>query len=93
VSNPLPFFFILKLSKIPKITFIRHSFSKKNPVSCSEKYFIGVFDNLSLVKQKLDNLITTTNSKRSDYIIKSLTINNLYNYDWSHNEEDEIKNI
>jgi len=56
-------------------------------------YFIGVFDDLSLVKQKVENLITTTNSKRGDYIIKSLTINNTYNYDWSHNEEDEIKSI
>lgn len=53
-------------------------------------YFIGVFDNLSLAKEKVDNLITTTNSKRSDYIIKSLTINNIYNYEWSHNEEDEV---
>jgi len=56
-------------------------------------YFIGVFDDLSLIKQKVENLITTTNSKRGDYIIKSLTINNTYNYDWSHNEEDEIKSI
>ena len=55
-------------------------------------YFIGVFDDLSLAKQKVVTLITTTNSKRSDYIIKSLTINNVYNYDWSHNEEDEITN-
>lgn len=53
-------------------------------------YFIGVFDDLLLAKQKLDNLIITTNTKRSDYIIKSISMNNIYNYDWSHNEEDEI---
>ena len=56
-------------------------------------YFIGVFDELSLAKEKIKHLITTTHTKRSDYIIKSVTINNIYDYHWSHNEEDEIKSI
>ena len=56
-------------------------------------YFIGVFDNLSSAKQHCDSLIISTNTKKSDYIIKSVTINTSYNYDWSYNEDDEIKNI
>lgn len=56
-------------------------------------YFIGVFDNLQLAKLERDKLITNTGSKISDYIIKSISINNAYSYDWSNNEEDEVKNI
>ena len=55
-------------------------------------YFIGIFDDLSLAKDKLKKLMeTTTKTKRSDYIIKTIDINKSYNYDWSNNEEDEIK--
>jgi len=55
-------------------------------------YFIGIFDDLSLAKDKLKKLMeTTTKTKRSDYIIKTIDINKTYNYDWSNNEEDEIK--
>ena len=56
-------------------------------------YFIGVFDDLSLAKQKIEALITNTNTKKSDYIIKSITINNSYDYYWSHSEDDEIKSL
>ena len=54
-------------------------------------YFIGVFETLLLAKEKLNSLIRTKNTKRSDYIIKSVTLNKVYDYDWSNNEEDEIK--
>jgi hypothetical protein len=56
-------------------------------------YFIGVFDDLSLAKQKIEALIMNTNAKKSDYIIKSVTINNAYDYYWSHSEDDEIKSL
>jgi hypothetical protein len=54
-------------------------------------YFIGVFDDLSIAKQKVEQLIATTKkTNKSDYIIKSVIMNNSYCYDWSNNEEDEI---
>lgn len=53
-------------------------------------YFIGVFETLLLAKEKLNSLIRTKNTKRSDYIIKSVILNKAYDYDWSNNEEDEI---
>jgi len=53
-------------------------------------HFIGVFDDLSIAKQHVENLITTTKSKRSDYIIKSVLMNTSYNYYWSNTEEDEV---
>jgi hypothetical protein len=56
-------------------------------------YFIGVFETLLLAKEKLNRLITTTNTKKSNYIIKKVTKNEIYNYDWSNNEEDEVKDI
>lgn len=54
-------------------------------------YFIGIFDNLNLAQLERDKLILNTNSKKSDYIIKSIEINKSYNYDWSNTDEDEIK--
>lgn len=54
-------------------------------------YFMGAFDDLSLAKQKLDHLITVTNTKRCNYIIKPFTVNNIYDYHWSNLEEDEVK--
>jgi hypothetical protein len=56
-------------------------------------YFIGVFETLFLVKENLNDLITTTNTKRNDYIIKRVTKGKIYDYDWSNNEEDEVKDI
>ena len=56
-------------------------------------HFIGIFDNLSIVKEHIEHLITTTKTKRSDYIIKSVIMNKSYCYDWSNSEEDEIKTI
>jgi hypothetical protein len=53
-------------------------------------YFIGVFDDLQLAKLKRDKLILSTNSKKSDYIIKPIAINTSYNYDWSNDEENDI---
>jgi hypothetical protein len=54
-------------------------------------YFIGVFDDLSIAKQRMEHLIATTKkTKKSDYIIKSVIMNTSYSYDWSNNEEDEI---
>jgi hypothetical protein len=56
-------------------------------------YFIGVFDTLLLAKEELKYLMeTTTKSKKSDYIIKQIEVNKSYDYEWSNNEEDEIKN-
>jgi hypothetical protein len=54
-------------------------------------YFIGVFETLLLAKESLNYLIITTNTKRDDYIIKRVTKGKIYNYDWSNNEEDEVK--
>ena len=56
-------------------------------------YFIGVFDNLSLAKDERKKLIVATKSNINNYIIKSVTVNTSYNYDWNNNEEDEVKNI
>jgi hypothetical protein len=53
-------------------------------------HFIGVFDDLSKVGEHIENLITTTKTKRGDYIIKAVSMNTSYYYDWS-NSEDEIK--
>jgi hypothetical protein len=53
-------------------------------------YFIGVFDDLSIVKEHVEHLMTTNNTKRSDYLIKSVRMNTSYGYDWSNNEEDEV---
>ena len=54
-------------------------------------YFIGVFDDLTIAQLERDKLILNKKSKQSDYIIKSIKINKSYNYDWSNNDEDEIK--
>jgi len=54
-------------------------------------YFIGVFDDLNLAQLERDKLILNTNTKKSDYIIKLVSINKSYDYTWSYNEEDEIK--
>lgn len=53
-------------------------------------YFIGVFDDLLLVNRKLEDLMNRNNTKRSDYIIKSINVNAAYDYDWSNSDEDEI---
>lgn len=55
-------------------------------------YFIGVFDNITLAQLERDKLCLNNNTKKSNYIIKSICINKSYNYDWSNNDEDEIKN-
>jgi len=54
-------------------------------------YFIGVFESLLLAKEKREYLIENKNSKRSDYIIKPVTVNTSYSYDWSVNDEDDIE--
>jgi hypothetical protein len=54
-------------------------------------YFIGVFESLLLAKENLSRLMETTKTKRSDYIIKRTYLNETYGYDWSINEEDEVK--
>jgi len=55
-------------------------------------YFIGTFDNLELANSERDKLVSNTkSSKKSDYIIKSITLNKSYNYDWNNSDEDEIK--
>lgn len=53
-------------------------------------HFIGVFDDLSIAKQHVEHLITTTKNKKNDYIIKSVIMNTSYHYDWSNSEEDEV---
>ena len=54
-------------------------------------YFIGTFDDLELAYLEREKLMSSTKSKKSDYIIKSITLNKSYNYDWNNNDEDEIK--
>lgn len=54
-------------------------------------YFIGAFETLLLAKEKLKRLMIRTNTKPSDYIIKKALVNTIYDYDWSNNDEDEIK--
>ena len=53
-------------------------------------YFIGVFDNVTIANQKLEDLMNRNNSKRSDYIIKTVNVNAAYDYDWSNSDEDEV---
>lgn len=56
-------------------------------------YFIGIFDNLNLAAQERDKIAKESNSSKSNFIIKSVYTNKSYSYDWSNNDEDEIKNI
>jgi hypothetical protein len=56
-------------------------------------YFIGVFDDLLVAKQERDKIITSsTSNKSSEYIIKKVTPNIGYSYDWSCNDENEVEN-
>ena len=54
-------------------------------------YFIGVFDDLKLAKQQAKHVITSTNSKKNECIIKSVVMNTSYHYEWSNSDEDEVK--
>jgi hypothetical protein len=56
-------------------------------------HFIGVFDDLSILKEQMEHLITTTKTKRSDYVVKSVLMNTSYDYVWSNMEVDEVKTI
>jgi hypothetical protein len=53
-------------------------------------YFIGVFNSVLVVKEKLQYLMATRHTTRSDYIIKYVTVNELHDYSWSNNGVDEI---
>lgn len=58
-------------------------------------FFIGIFDDVQLAIQERDRRIETEGSqkkqKKSDFIIKTVSVNQAYDYDWSNNDEDEIK--
>lgn len=53
-------------------------------------YFIGVFDDLSLVKEERKRLISVNPSNVNNYIIKPVSVNTSYNYDWSNDETDDV---
>lgn len=61
-------------------------------------YFIGVFETLLLANENLTQLLADRSSgtrtdrgyKRSDYIIKSITVNKTYDYDWSNRDKDGV---
>lgn len=54
-------------------------------------YFMGVFDDLHLAELERKKLMLDT--KRSDYIIKSVTLNKSYDYNWSNDDDGDIKNV
>jgi len=54
-------------------------------------YFIGVFDDLSLAKEERKKLISENPSNGNNYIIKQVTVNASYYYNWSNDEEGDLK--
>jgi hypothetical protein len=54
-------------------------------------YFVGIFNDLTLAKNERIRLITNTKCDRNDYFINPVNVNTCYDYEWSGNEEDEIK--
>ena len=56
-------------------------------------HFIGIYNDFSILQGHIEHLITTTKSKRSDYIVKPVYTNTLYSYDWCYDESDVIKTI
>jgi len=53
-------------------------------------YFIGVFDDLSLAKEERKKLISENPSNVNNYIIKQVTVNASYYYDWSNDGEGDV---
>jgi len=53
-------------------------------------YFIGVFDDLSLIKEERKKLISENPSNVNNYIIKQVTVNASYYYDWSNDGEGDV---
>jgi len=53
-------------------------------------YFIGVFDDISLAKEERKKLISENPSNVNNYIIKQVTVNASYYYDWSNDEKDDV---
>jgi hypothetical protein len=65
---------------------LRDTFEKEETMV----YFIGVFDTIPLAQQKINELMVATEKKRTDYILKTVSVNQVYDYHWNHSEEDEI---
>lgn len=50
-------------------------------------YFIGIFDNFALINQKRDELISFYKSNKHDIFIKEVTINSIYDLNWSNSDD------
>lgn len=54
-------------------------------------YFVGVFDELLLAQNERNRLIAETKCDRNNYFIKTVTVNESYDYAWNCDDENEIK--
>jgi hypothetical protein len=61
-------------------------------------YFIGVFSTVRLVMESRNALMKTKQPNslgcnKSGYIIKEITIDTIYDYNWCDSEDNEIKDM
>ena len=53
----------------------------------AQVYFIGIFDNFELINQERDKLITFYKSNKHDIFIKEVTVNSVYDLNWSNSDD------
>jgi len=50
-------------------------------------YFIGIFDNFTLINQERDKLISLYKSNKHDIFIKEVIMNSVYDLNWSNKDD------